>query len=111
LIATKLVPPLYRHKLVERPRLIDRLNEEAYRSLFLLKAPSGFGKTALLSQWRQSLLGQGCKVGWINLDESDNEESQFLAYMMAALQQAGCDFGQGALPPCQYDLRHLPLTI
>lgn len=97
LIATKLVPPSYRVKLVERPRLVDRLNEEAYRSLFLIKAPSGFGKTALLSQWRQSLLAQGCKVGWINLDDSDNEESQFLGYVMAALQQAGCDFGQGAL--------------
>lgn len=97
LIATKLVAPSYRVELAERPRLIDRLNEEAYHSLFVITAPSGFGKTALLSQWGRSLLARGCKLGWINLDESDNEESQFLEYLMAALQQAGCEFGQGAL--------------
>lgn len=97
MITTKLVPPRYRRKLVERRRLINRLNEGAYRSLIFVKAASGFGKTALLTQWRQDLIAQGCRVGWFNLDASDNEESQFLAYWMAALQQAGCDFGQGAL--------------
>lgn len=97
LIATKLVSPSYRVELVERPRLIDRLNQEDYHSLFVITAPSGFGKTALLSQWSRSLVARGCKLGWINLDESDNEESQFLEYLMAALQQAGCAFGQGAL--------------
>ncbi|WP_158592231.1 LuxR C-terminal-related transcriptional regulator [Noviherbaspirillum sedimenti] len=97
MITTKTVPPRYRRKLVDRARLIDRLNEEAYHSLIFIKAASGFGKTSLLTQWRQSLVTQGCKVGWINLDASDNEESQFLTYWIAALQQAGCDFGQGAL--------------
>jgi LuxR family maltose regulon positive regulatory protein len=97
MITTKTVPPRYRRKLVERARLIDRLNEEAYHSLIFVKAASGFGKTSLLTQWRQSLVSQGCKVGWVNLDASDNEESQFLTYWIAALQLAGCDFGQGAL--------------
>ncbi|MES2258574.1 MAG: LuxR C-terminal-related transcriptional regulator [Pseudomonadota bacterium] len=97
MIATKLVPPKYRRTLVERERLTSRLDEESYRSLIFIKAASGFGKTALLTQWRQNLVAQGCKVGWINLDESDNEESAFLAYLMGALQKAGCDFGQGAL--------------
>lgn len=97
MITTKLVPPRYRRKLVERQRLTNRLEEEAYRSLIFVKAASGFGKTALLTQWRQVLVAQGCKVGWLNLDESDNEESQFLVYLMAALEKAGCAFGQGAL--------------
>lgn len=97
MITTKTVPPRYRRKLVDRARLIDRLNEEAYHSLIFIKAASGFGKTSMLTQWRQRLVAQGCKVGWVNLDPSDNEESQFLTYWIAALQQAGCDFGQGAL--------------
>jgi LuxR family maltose regulon positive regulatory protein len=97
MITTKLVPPRYRRKLVERQRLTDQLEEESYRSLVFVKAASGFGKTALLTQWRQVLVAGGCKVGWLNLDESDNEESQFLAYLMAALEKAGCAFGQGAL--------------
>jgi LuxR family maltose regulon positive regulatory protein len=97
MITTKLVPPRYRRKLVDRQRLTDRLEEESYRSLIFVKAASGFGKTSLLTQWRQVLVAGGCKVGWLNLDESDNEESQFLAYLMAALQKAGCEFGQGAL--------------
>jgi LuxR family maltose regulon positive regulatory protein len=97
MITTKLVPPRYRRKLVDRQRLIDQLEDASDRSLIFLKAASGFGKTSLLTQWRQVLVAQGCKVGWLNLDDSDNEVSQFLVYVMAALQKAGCDFGQGAL--------------
>jgi len=63
LLATKLyVPPVQpdpstglRARLVSRPRLIERLNTGLHRKLTLISAPSGFGKTTLLSESKSPL--------------------------------------------------------
>jgi len=93
-LITKLLPPRYHHAPLLRQRLLDRLNNVAYQLLIHIRAPGGFGKTTLLTQWRKTLIEQGHKVGWINLDEIDNEESQFLSYWVEALKQAGCPVQQ-----------------
>ncbi len=94
LLTTKLyiLPP--RPNVVLRPRLIERLNEGLQRSLTLISAPAGFGKTTLLSEWIA-----GCKrsVAWLSLDESDNDPSQFLTYLVSALQTIDNDMGAGML--------------
>ncbi|HXQ98946.1 MAG TPA: hypothetical protein VN798_01010, partial [Pseudomonas sp.] len=69
----------------------------AFERLIQIKAPGGFGKTALLAQWRRRLIERGCRVGWINLDDSDNEQGQFLRYWAEALDQAGCPARQQLL--------------
>lgn len=97
MITTKLIPPRYTRQLVERQRLIARLEAGRHCNLIFIRASGGFGKTTLVAQWRQMLITEGCRVGWLSLDNSDNEESQFLAYWMAALERAGCKFGQGTL--------------
>lgn len=97
MLITKLLPPRYHHAPLLRERLLDRLNNVAYQRLIHIRAPGGFGKTTLLTQWRKVLIEQGHKVGWINLDESDSEESQFLGYWVAALKQADCQQAQQQL--------------
>lgn len=94
MLITKLLPPRYHHAPLLRQRLLERLNNVAYQPLIPLRAPGGFGKTTLLTQWRKTLIEQGHKVGWINLDETDNEENQFLGYWVAALKQADCPVPQ-----------------
>lgn len=94
MLITKLLPPRYHHAPLLRERLLDRLNNVAYQRLIHIRAPGGFGKTTLLTQWRKALIEQGHKVGWINLDETDSEESQFLGYWVAALKQADCQAQQ-----------------
>jgi LuxR family maltose regulon positive regulatory protein len=67
ILQTKLnIPPL-RPTLVERPHLIEKLNEGLFaesgtdesqlfnRKLTLISAPAGFGKTTLASSWIQQL--------------------------------------------------------
>ncbi len=49
ILATKLYIPLPRSKIVLRPRLIERLNENC--KLTLISAPAGFGKTTLVGEW------------------------------------------------------------
>lgn len=94
MLITKLLPPRYHHVPLLRERLLERLNNVAFQALIPLRAPGGFGKTTLLTQWRKTLIEQGHKVGWINLDDTDNEENQFLGYWLAALDQAECPVPQ-----------------
>jgi len=85
LLKTKLHVPLVRPQLVSRPRLIERLNEglRPGRTLTLVSAPAGYGKTTLLGEWVGRL---DQPVAWVSLDESDGDLARFLAYLVAALQ-------------------------
>lgn len=49
ILASKLHIPLPRPHLVNRARLIVQLNERLHRTLTLISAPAGFGKTTLIS--------------------------------------------------------------
>ena len=51
LLFTKLYIPRSHRELVHRPRLIERLDAGLRGKLTLISAPTGFGKTTLLSEW------------------------------------------------------------
>ena len=118
LLTTKLYIPPVRPGLVSRPRLIERLNAglRAGRKLALLSAPAGFGKTTLLSEWVNQILEIGYwrldsgetsrspisnsqypQVGWVSLDEGDNDPARFVAYLVSALQTIEKSIGKGTL--------------
>lgn len=96
-LATKFFIPRLRPHAVPRPRLVEKLSEglRSERKLTLVAAPAGFGKTTLLSEWisdaqqRDPLL----TVAWLSLDESDNDPSRFLAYLLSAVNQADPTLG------------------
>src|SRR5262245_32633725 len=92
-LLTKLYIPSPRPNAVMRSRLIDRLNaglRQGHR-LTLFSAPAGFGKTMLLSDWIAHVPASGRSrpplFVWLALDEADNDPTQFVAYLIAALQQ------------------------
>ena len=82
LLATKLHLPRPRPGLVARPRLLARLNEGMGQELVLVCTPAGFGKTTLLAEWVRA--GQR-PVGWLSLDEADNDPARFWRHVAAAL--------------------------
>jgi ATP/maltotriose-dependent transcriptional regulator MalT len=82
-INTKLSIPPSRAKLVERSRLIDKLNQGFECGFVLVSAPAGYGKTTLLSAWL-SQLDFAC--AWLSLDSKDNDLTRFLAYLVSAIQ-------------------------
>ncbi|MCC7412293.1 MAG: hypothetical protein IT495_11790 [Gammaproteobacteria bacterium] len=96
-VASKLAPPRYGRDLVPRANLVTALDDARGRALHLLIAPAGFGKTTLLTQWRRRLLERGCAVAWLTLEQSDDEETRFVACLVAAMRLAGVALGSAAL--------------
>jgi LuxR family maltose regulon positive regulatory protein len=94
LLATKLYAPSTRTNLVTRPRLTERLEEGIRRKLTLVAAPAGFGKSTVLGEW---VLQSKLPVGWLSLDEGDNDPARFLSYVIAAIQTVEPDIGEDAL--------------
>ncbi|GHO95624.1 LuxR family transcriptional regulator [Reticulibacter mediterranei] len=91
LLASKLSPPRLPHLLVERSRLLARLDTMILPTapgLALLQAPAGFGKTTLVNQWIASRVTQQDfpLVAWISLEAGDNELFRFWRYVIAACQ-------------------------
>jgi len=98
ILTTKLYIPVPRTKIVQRPRLIDRLNEGLDRKLTLISASAGFGKTTLVSEW---VVGCYRPVAWLSLDEGDIDSTRFLSHLIAALQTIGENLGGGAVSALQ----------
>ena len=86
LITTKLHKPHPTANLVQRPRLIQRLDQGLRSShrLFLIVAPAGYGKTTLTTEWLDKI---GSQSAWLSLDDSDNDPPRFFTYLIAALQK------------------------
>jgi LuxR family maltose regulon positive regulatory protein len=109
LLLTKLYIPPPRQNLVNRPRLIDRLNNGlcSDRKLTLISAPAGFGKTTLVSEWitnpehypPEHMCSN--RVAWLSLDEADNDPARFVSYLIAALQLIMPGIGEGLLVALQ----------
>jgi LuxR family maltose regulon positive regulatory protein len=131
LLTTKLYAPRLRTNRVVRPWLITRLNQGLeQRKLTLISAPTGSGKTTLMSEWlyskaevetqsgeygvssvfptAYSLLPTPLKVAWLSLDRDDNDPVRFLTYVIAALQIIWPDLGETSLNVL-HSSRPLPL--
>lgn len=91
LIKTKLFIPRLRKDLVPRPQLIEKLEEGSKKTLTLISAPAGYGKTTLLAEWidflQKAETPNRWAVCWFSLDASDNDPMRFLAYLTAALEK------------------------
>jgi LuxR family maltose regulon positive regulatory protein len=90
-LTTKFHLPSARQTFVDRPRLLELLNEGLKGRLTLISAPAGFGKTTLVTAWRER---SEMPLAWFSLDEEDNEPTRFLDYLIAALQMVDKDFGK-----------------
>ncbi len=91
LLTTKLSIPPLRRGVVQRPRLIERLDEalQPGHKLALVSAPAGFGKTTLVTAWLRHLQttpATACAITWFSLEEGDGDPTRFLTYLVAALQ-------------------------
>jgi len=88
MIRTKFGPPRAVRKTVPRLRALRLLDRGSERTLTLLRAPAGFGKSTVLADWRAQRLGAHRPIAWVTLDGDDNDVSSFVAYVIRALDEA-----------------------
>lgn len=70
---------------VERQRLVDLLHGDNPRKLTIVRAPAGYGKTTLLSQWMSRF---GKPVAWLSIDATDNDPARFWTYVIRTVSDA-----------------------
>jgi LuxR family maltose regulon positive regulatory protein len=85
-VRAKLTPPRLPRGSVSRPHLLDTLRDGRGRSLTLVSAPAGFGKTTLLAGWVQA--DPGTRFAWLTLDAGDCDPARFWTHVAAALSSA-----------------------
>ncbi|MGG6239634.1 LuxR C-terminal-related transcriptional regulator [Nodosilinea sp. AN01ver1] len=98
LLLTKLHRPSPRSHLVRRDRILQTLQQGVSSRIILVSAPAGFGKTTALGEWAQQTQQP---VGWLALDERDNNPRRFWSYLVAALQKADGLLGEATLSMVQ----------
>ena len=96
LLAAKLRVPPTRPGAVLRARLHERLRAARATKLTTVVAPAGWGKTTLLAAWAQDL-DERRPVGWLSIDETDDEPVRFFTYALSALDAVAPALARDAL--------------
>ena len=84
LVESKLLPPSPRPGIVPRTALVDRLLALDAAPVVCVVAPAGYGKTTLLAQWAER---KGPRVGWVSVDQHDNDPTVLLTYLAVAVDR------------------------
>jgi LuxR family transcriptional regulator, maltose regulon positive regulatory protein len=87
-LTLKATPPRTPRHLIARARLALGHPRWHDKRMLMLQAPAGYGKTALLLQWRREALQQGALFLWLTLDRRD-EPDRFVRGLQTALTLSG----------------------
>ncbi len=82
LLRAKLDVPPPRAGLIDRTRLVGRLNRARSGRVVSVVAPPGYGKTTVLTQWAAN---DPREFAWVSLDHRDNDPVTLLTYVAEAL--------------------------
>lgn len=74
------------HTTVPRKALLDQMSDVKTKSLVLVQASAGFGKTTFLAQWIAVEQKQS-ETAWVSLERGDNTWSAFWAYVLTAFEK------------------------
>jgi LuxR family maltose regulon positive regulatory protein len=80
-------PKAPRHQLLRSRLGLDDENLRD-RSVLLVEAPPGFGKTSLLGQWRREFLARGAAVAWLSAD--DHSDARHFLQALTLAVRVGC---------------------
>ena len=95
LLTTKLRAPGPGER-IGREALVARLREAPDAKLALIRAPAGWGKSTLLSQWRVAEQGER-PFAWLTLDSSDSDPIRFWTYAVEAMRTVAPEVGGASL--------------
>src|SRR3954451_12097519 len=81
---SKIEPPLLSGHWVRRPLLETRLDRALARSLLVIAAPAGHGKTSTIVCWLQL---RELDAAWVTVDDRDADLTRFAAHVAMALDR------------------------
>lgn len=93
-LQSRLSIPVERPETVERPRVEAALDGMLDHPVTLVAAPTGFGKTTLISLWARR---QRLPLAWVSLDDDLTDPRRFWAHLAQALELAVPGAGETAL--------------
>ncbi|WP_313893186.1 LuxR C-terminal-related transcriptional regulator [Psychrobacillus sp.] len=67
---------------MERPRLYDNFSNSTLKKITILRAPAGYGKTTLLSQWLKQTEEP---IAWLSIDRADNDPIRYWTFLFQAV--------------------------
>jgi LuxR family maltose regulon positive regulatory protein len=90
-LKSKIQIPQLPPQIIARARLFESLDAalQPFMRLTLLSAPTGYGKTSLMSAWIQD---RKLPTAWLSLEEQDNDPTRFTNYLLAALEKVDPTF-------------------
>ncbi len=86
----KLLVPRRGNKIIRRERLIDILHDNVQTRIQVLSAPTGYGKTTLLTNFAQDL---GAPICWYTIDATDEDPRVLLEGILASICSRFPNFG------------------
>ena len=90
LVSAKVSPPKQFINVCRRQSLLQQLKRNDKFRVVWIEAAAGYGKTLLVSQWREELLKIHNLVGWTSIDVND-EPDILIPYIAFSLHRAGVD--------------------
>ncbi|WP_167608214.1 LuxR C-terminal-related transcriptional regulator [Maribellus sediminis] len=84
MLHTKLNRPKIYNDLLVRRRLIEKLEKSKHQPLIVISAPTGYGKSVIISQWLEHSENN---FAWLSLDKSMSDSAAFISYFAAALEK------------------------
>jgi LuxR family maltose regulon positive regulatory protein len=86
LLRSKMQAPRVSSHHVPRPRLLELLDSGREHALTLVCAPPGYGKTALLAEWR-ARESENRPFAWLTLDRDDVDPVRLWAHLIWAIRE------------------------
>ncbi len=83
----KRAPPPRLIGAINRTHLLDAVIESPRYRVIFVQAPAGHGKTTLLRQIMGVNVAAGAAVGWISLDEGDDDSTRFVTRFLELIER------------------------
>lgn len=84
ILETKLLPPTLKEKVINRPRILNLLDQNLNRKLILIVTDAGYGKTTLLTQYIKE---HNLSAVYYSLDSKDSGLLIFFSYLIRGLER------------------------